>query len=105
MAAQPQGTARLAATHAPGQPAPVLWPVAQAPCAAVTVEEPQYTPAPLPKPHRRIVRGQKAPRLLVLFQCPTCKRLAELDAFDGVPTCHGDPKHGAAFLEAVRLVQ
>lgn len=34
--------------------------------------------------------GRLAPTLMVIYQCPKCKFIATLDAYDGPPSCLGD---------------
>lgn len=58
---------------------------------------------------KRVIGKKEAPRLLVLYRCPKCEVGDTFDAYDGVPSCSGDPTHGSAhpkeFMTPIRLVK
>lgn len=58
---------------------------------------------------KRVIGKKEAPRLLVLYRCPKCEVGDTFDAYDGVPSCSGDPTHSNAhpkeFMTPIRLVK
>lgn len=48
-----------------------------------------------------VVGKRIAPACVVLFRCPTCKGVAPINAYKGVPTCTCKPRN--PFMVPIRL--